>query len=241
MKKFILCADDFGETPEVCEGILQLVSAQRLSAVSCMSNMPSWQQYAANLIKHHDQIAIGLHFNLPSKVLSLIVQSHLGLINKKKIKKALVSQIELFRQQTGFLPDFIDGHQHIHQLPIIRNILVDVYWQYYPEKKAFIRNTNNSSTGFKARIIRCSGAKKLNLLLKKYRIPHNKTFSGIYNFADSSNYHQHFLTFLKETANTGLIMCHPGLGARQNELTYLLDESFLYDLKAHQAQLDNPI
>ena len=34
----------------------------------------------------------------------------------------------------GFAPDFIDGHQHIQQLPIIRDAILDVYLKFFPKK-----------------------------------------------------------------------------------------------------------
>lgn len=237
MKNFILCADDFGETQDICDGILELAAKQRLSAVSCMSNMPYWHENSAKLIEYKDHIAIGLHFNLPGKILPWLIKSHLGLLNKAKIKQELINQIELFRQATGFLPDFIDGHQHVHQLPIIRQILLEVYTSYYPQKSAFIRNTVGYSSSLKAKIIQHTGGVGLKKLLHKLEIPHNTNFSGIYNFSDSKDYHHYFPTFLTETDNNGLIMCHPGRHKRQHELNYFLSDSFTTELTTQQSCL----
>ncbi|WP_240489526.1 ChbG/HpnK family deacetylase [Legionella parisiensis] len=49
-KTIILCADDFGLDPGVSAGILKLVRMGRLSAVSCMVNMPSFIPYAKELL-----------------------------------------------------------------------------------------------------------------------------------------------------------------------------------------------
>ena len=64
MKYFTLCADDFGYSTEVSQGILSLISIERLTATSCMTNMPDWKNSASKLIPYKDQIDIGLHFNL---------------------------------------------------------------------------------------------------------------------------------------------------------------------------------
>lgn len=237
MKKIILCADDFGETQAICDGILALVKQQRLSAVSCMSNTPCWQKNAANLIEHRAHTAIGLHFNLPGRILPWLIKSHLGLLKKKRIKHELINQIELFRQAAGFLPDFIDGHQHIHQLPTIRQALIEVYVTYYPERSAFIRNTVGPTRDLKGKIIQHSGSQQLKKLLVSNNAPHNSNFSGIYNFADSKHYRQYFIQFLAEIKNNGLIMCHPGELDRQNELNYFLSNYFTEDLAAQQTKL----
>ena len=34
----------------------------------------------------------------------------------------------------GFLPDFIDGHHHVHQLPIIRSKLIEIIKKKYFKK-----------------------------------------------------------------------------------------------------------
>ncbi|WP_267256490.1 ChbG/HpnK family deacetylase [Coxiella endosymbiont of Ornithodoros maritimus] len=41
MKSITLCANDYGYTAPVCQAILKLLDNQRLSAVSCIVNMPS--------------------------------------------------------------------------------------------------------------------------------------------------------------------------------------------------------
>lgn len=48
-KTIVLCADDFGLDPGVSEGILKLAHMGRLSAVSCMVNMPGFILYAKEL------------------------------------------------------------------------------------------------------------------------------------------------------------------------------------------------
>jgi predicted glycoside hydrolase/deacetylase ChbG (UPF0249 family) len=47
MKRIVLCADDFGQSAAISQGILQLVQAGRLSAVSCMTEADSWRSISA--------------------------------------------------------------------------------------------------------------------------------------------------------------------------------------------------
>ena len=37
----------------------------------------------------------------------------------------LITQWNHFIEATGKTPDFVDGHQHVHQFPVIRDVLVE--------------------------------------------------------------------------------------------------------------------
>ena len=63
MKSIILCADDFGYNRETSLSIIELLTKQRLSATSCMTNMPNWQEQATQLKALSNSVDIGLHFN----------------------------------------------------------------------------------------------------------------------------------------------------------------------------------
>ncbi|MDA8561990.1 ChbG/HpnK family deacetylase, partial [Gammaproteobacteria bacterium] len=139
MKRIILCADDYGQDPNVSKAIVDLLSHNRLSAVSCMTNSEFWQSYCNLLIPYKQKVDIGLHLNLTEgKYLTLpgqnmnglsnyLVKSHLRILNKNIIKNEFNAQIDTFENNIGCLPDFIDGHQHIHHLPIVRDAVFDIY------------------------------------------------------------------------------------------------------------------
>ena len=217
-KRIILCADDYGMSPEVSEGILQLVKLKRLSAVSCMSNYDNWQASAQYLKPFYGQVNIGLHFNLSGALSKTIALSYLRLLSPQKIKKTLQEQYDLFVDQMGFMPDYLDGHQHIHALPIIRDVVVAFWREKCPGKP--IRCTRTPQRFFKARVINCLGAKALARLLKRHNIPHNGRLLGIYNFKNSQDYAQYFKAFLVQANDGDMIMCHPGGETKTNVSCY---------------------
>ena len=104
-KKIILCAHDFGLNPGVSQALLKLVRMRRLSAVSCMVNMPHFSLYAKELIAVSDNVEIGLHFNLTEgffisqldklcySLPELLAKTHLGLIAKAFIEDELKAQV----------------------------------------------------------------------------------------------------------------------------------------------------
>src|SRR5436190_22116683 len=63
-KNIVLCADDYGQAPAISKGIISLLEKGRLSAVSCMVNMPGRPEAALWLQPFADQADMGLHFNL---------------------------------------------------------------------------------------------------------------------------------------------------------------------------------
>jgi hypothetical protein len=233
MKSITLCADDYGQNTAISQAIITLLREKRLSAVSCMTSMPQWLEHAAWLTPFKAQADIGLHFNLTQgKPLSsafiaaygetfpslptLLRKCYLRQLNKNAVLAELLAQLEQFVVGTGHLPDFIDGHQHIHQLPVIRRLLIDVYRSHLKKHHSYIRCTYHAKSWFRFQepkriIIQLCGAFTLKRLLLLEKIPHNGTFSGVYHFAATKRYADLFTQFLRESEDGGLIMCHPGL------------------------------
>lgn len=260
-KKLSICADDFGLNAGICKGILQLARMQRLSAVSCMVNQPDFLSYAQELLALKNQVQIGLHFNLTEGPLlssntpcyglkELLIKSHLRMIDPLLIAKEFQAQLQCFKRVMGRLPDFIDGHQHIHQFPGIRQIIFDFYDQELSQNGTYIRSTFPSiafaSYQSKIRVLAVAGGKQLHFDLKRLNIPHNSCFLGVYDFAKGTNYRYLFRQWLFEAPNNSLIMCHPGENntdeeaiahARKVEFDYFMSNEFLQDCHEYGVQL----
>ncbi len=263
-KTIMLCADDFGLDSGVSEGILKLVRLGRLSAVSCMVNMPGFIPYAKELLslKKSKHIKMGLHFNLtegyfasiPEKscfhLHELLIKTHLRSMKPSFIAKEFLAQLDQFTQVMQQLPDFIDGHQHVHQFPVIRNVILDLYAQKLKSYGTSIRSTwpsiNLPQYRLKANILSLTGGKALLRQLIKLGIPHNRYFSGIYDFSPDTNYRELFRKWMSLIRENTLIMCHPGESsssadpiahARIKEFNYFLSDEFLNDCQEFHVQL----
>ncbi len=219
-KKITLCADDFGLNASVNQGILNLIDQGKLDATSCMTTMPLWPEAGQELKKRRHQVQCGLHLNFTENtgrgLGQLMRQAFLHQLKSADLIEAIKRQIDAFKVVMGDLPDFIDGHQHVHQLPQIRCALLTVYAEYYPQKTAWIRVSTQPSFWrnfklLKQAVIACSGGLALRRMLDQRGIPHNTSFSGIYDFNPQHAYATLFAQFLQESTDGGLIMCHPGL------------------------------
>lgn len=269
-KSIVLCADDYGQALPISSAILELIEAARISATSCMVNLPHWPAHAARLRTFHGQIDIGLHFNLTTgAAISSVFKKHygaqlpslatclgrafLGLLDQATIEAECDAQLDQFVEHLGFLPDFIDGHQHVHQFPIIRDAVVRVFKRRLKGHPAYMRlvNPRLQLRAFyqkrKHYFINATGTQAFKKALLREGIPHNASFGGIYSFAPKPRYAQLFPQFLQEISDKSLIMCHPGLNeksphdpiskARFAEYEYLKSPVFLTDVEAAKVQL----
>src|SRR5207253_5580574 len=99
---------------------------------------------------------IGLHFNLTEgKPLSreykkiqgdtfqplykVMMLAFMRSLSQPAIEAELHAQLDRFEEQMGYLPDHIDGHQHIHQFPVIRSAIAKVYDERLRANNTYIR------------------------------------------------------------------------------------------------------
>jgi predicted glycoside hydrolase/deacetylase ChbG (UPF0249 family) len=265
-KRIVLCADDYGQAPSISYGILDLIQAGRLTATSCIVNMPHWEHHAKWLMPFAESIDIGLHFNLTEgEPLSseyreryganfmplprLLRKAWMQQLNQSILLAECLAQIDYFKATIGSLPNHLDGHQHVHQFPMIRDAMVEAYqlrMRREKRKQAYIRALDprirflNLVKDPKKIIILASGTRGLRRLLIKHRIPFNASFSGIYSFNEAKHYSRYFMRFLREVTDGGLIMCHPGRALREVtddpiahsrglEYQYFMSEQFMRD------------
>ena len=143
-----LCADDYGISGAVDTAIRDLVVRGRLNATSVMVVAPSLHRTEAtslNLLNGDGQrVAIGLHLTLtaPFSPLSdgyrplregafLTIGATLGhalmhRLNRDAIEREITAQLRMFIHVFGRAPDFIDGHQHVHLFPQVRDAVLKV-------------------------------------------------------------------------------------------------------------------
>ncbi len=273
LTRIVLCADDFGFTPAVSEGILDLVEAGRLSAVSCMAASPHFLEFAKKLKAHAGHIDIGLHLVLtdltPLGPISDLTMDEclpsIGTLTKRALFRQLSKPditAELNRQLDAFInafdcePDFIDGHHHVHQLPVIRDLVLDVIAHRFKASPPWLRVCDEKlTTILRRRVSICRGiaidwfGAYLRQRAKQRGIQVNSGFSGIYDFSGHTPYDQLFDRFTLCVQSGTLIMCHPGrvdetlrnldslVDQRENELAYFLSDTFPAMLRRKSLRL----
>ena len=260
MKSITLCSDDFGENDAICHGILELVKNSRLQAVTVFSEAPGWQTQGPVLLEYSQQIDIGIHLNLTQDfnqqaplfgLGELLIKSHLRLIDKSAIKDSFRRQIDAFTKLSGRLPNFLDGHQHVHAFPVISTALCEVIAEYWPSNKnLYVRDSSKvdmRADGFLTKkLILRAACSSLGPQLENLKVPSPKSFAGVYDFNPSAKMAHLFDQWLSLSQDGSLFMCHPAahgsadaLGpARANEFDYLNSSAFINACERYGVTLD---
>lgn len=275
-RRIWLCADDYGAAPGVSAAIRELISRGRMNATSVMVAAPHFNDEEAaalaRLNASEKRAALGLHVTLtgPLRPLtanfaplrqgrflplnSMLRQATARRLQPEPLVHEIAAQLKKFTDLFGRPPDFLDGHQHIHLFPQVRDAFLHVVAERVPT--AWVRQCGRARRG---RRLRDHKALVLDILslgfrrkAKKLGIGVNPAFAGSYAFKARANYARLFPRFLSGLPDGGLIMCHPGFvdtelkgldsltTLREQEFAFFSSDAFLQVLAEHNVALARP-
>jgi predicted glycoside hydrolase/deacetylase ChbG (UPF0249 family) len=158
----------------------------------------------------------------------------------------------MFVHTFGRPPDFIDGHQHVHLFPQIREAVLEVAKTNAPG--AWLRQCGRVPP--RALSLRDRKAWLLDRLSRDFRqraealgLRTNPGFAGAYAFRDDADFPALFAGFLDQLPDGGMIMCHPGFvdaelqrldpltTLREREYAFLAGDAFPNLLAGHGVAL----
>ena len=230
-RSLILCADDFGLSDGVSATIAELAWMKRLSAISCMAVLDGWPRQARRLKGLGRDVAVGLHLVLTDEqplgvaprlapdgrmpgADPLTAQALLGRAPLMEIGAEINRQFDAFEAERGAPPDFVDGHQHVHMLPGVRTIVIDVMRRRAPG--AWIRDCSDTVKAILSRPFPVRAARSallssgLRQMAERAGVRTNLSFAGYYDFR--ADYASLFPSLLRNASAAHLVMCHPGSG-----------------------------
>ena len=235
MKRVVLCVDDFGLNLEVNQAVLNLVDAGVVSATSCMSQGPAWREGATHLKgERRGRLDVGLHLNLtetfeaaPDAALPLravIGRAVVHALNPQWLKRAVCSQLDAFEAEWGEAPDYVDGHQHVHQLPQVRELLLAELSRRYgaQPRRPWLRLTRArrgpGGVGLKQWVIEALGARSFERMARQAGFTLNGALLGVYGFdADAQAYRRRLQHWLAQAHAGDVLMMHPACPAAFGE------------------------
>ncbi|HYD66235.1 ChbG/HpnK family deacetylase [Azospirillum sp.] len=228
----ILCADDYGLSPGVGAAIRDLIERGRLTATSCMTVCPSWPAEATLLKPLADMADVGLHLTLtdqrplgpmpalaPNGTLpplgALMRKAFSGALKPAEITAEVDRQVAAFTEHFGAPPAYIDGHQHVHQLPVVRDAvaaalsrLPGAYVRLCREpRRAIVRR----GVAVPKTLLISELGGGLAALARASGIPGNTSFRGVYDFSGKVPFGDLMARFLDEPGGRTLVMVHPGI------------------------------
>lgn len=223
-------ADDYALSPGTSAAILELLAAGRITGTSVMTASRFWRDHAANLRFFGGKADIGLHFTLtelaPLGPLPRLAPSgrfpalgtllHDALrrrLDTVEVRAELRRQLDAFEDGLGRPPDFLDGHQHVHVLPGIREQVLAELSHRYSAGTVAVRDCTEAP----ARVLRRGVAVPKALFIGSLSrglsrqagssgIPTNRAFTGIYGFRGDPP----FAAMLAGAVPHTLMMAHPG-------------------------------
>jgi chitin disaccharide deacetylase len=260
-RRIWLVADDYGISPAVSGAIRDLIASGRLSATSVMTSTPSFSQGEATALLDAagSRTAIGLHVTLtgPFKPLTsgfrplrdgaflpLAGMAARALARRHDpalFEAEILSQFAAFHSAFGRAPDYVDGHQHIHVFPQVREALLRALKKTAPQ--AWVRQCGRAAAAPKSfsdpkGYILDALSHRFRRLAQAQGVRTNPAFAGTYSFEPGAVFEKLFPGFLDGLPDGGLIMCHPGkvddelrrldpvTTLRECEYAYFLSQSF---------------
>ncbi|GAA3999285.1 ChbG/HpnK family deacetylase [Comamonas faecalis] len=249
-RTLVLCADDYAQDALIDDAVLHLARAGRLSATSCMTTSPRWREAVAQLLPLRPALQLGLHFNLteshgghyPAHSLhQVLARAYTGRLGAAQMRPLWRAQLDAFEDAVGSAPDFIDGHQHVHQLPGVRHaLLAELQARYRADQMPWLRSTVPAGSLWrdtKAAVIALLGGRAATRQWRRAGLQTNHGFAGVYGFdaPTLSAYAVHMRAWLAQLQDGGLLMCHPATAPvlqdaigiqRPVEYAYLMSDAF---------------
>jgi predicted glycoside hydrolase/deacetylase ChbG (UPF0249 family) len=251
-RRIWLCADDYGIAPGVNRGIRELIARGRLNATSAMVIAPSFNTDEIRALLDTGRAAIGLHLTLtaPFQPLTdftilrggrfLTLANVLGMamarrLDRDALEREIAAQLRAFIDAFGRPPDFVDGHQHVHIFPQIRDAFVHAVSEHAPN--AWVRQCGRIKGQFRG--LHDRKGLLLDILSIGFRrrarragLRFNPAFAGTYSFTPDADFPALFPAFLQGLPDGGLVMCHPGFVdaelERLDPLTTTREHEFAY-------------
>jgi chitin disaccharide deacetylase len=230
--RVVLCADDFGLSEGVSRGILELAESGRISAVSAMTNCPAFSGAAPGLKAFDGRVGIGLHLNLtagaplgpmpglaPKGVLpangEVVARALTARLPRREIAAEIERQLDAFEAAFGRGPDFVDGHQHVHVLPGLRGVLLEVLRRRRLHA-LWLRDPRDDLGAILGRRIAAGKALVVEALAFGFRkhanragFDTNEGFSGYRSFEQPTDVAAVFEAAFARLGRRPVVMCHP--------------------------------
>lgn len=230
----VLVADDYAMTEGVSAGIDRLAAAGRLSATSAMTTSRHWPEHASRIRALSRQLAVGLHLDLTllgplgpmprlapggrlPRIADLTRRALLRQLDRAEIESETERQLDAFERYFGAPPDHLDGHQHAHALPIVRDAVLAVLVRRYKDRPLLVRDPADKLERIRRR--RRAGAKSVILsalssgfgrAVRAAGFVTNDGFAGVSDFATDGSAAD-FRAACIAPGSFHMVMCHPGI------------------------------
>jgi chitin disaccharide deacetylase len=252
MKAVVINADDYAYSAGIDEAILDLAQKGVVTATTALVCSPLWPESAKAL--RDAPLSAGLHLDFTNpfaptnagqavSIKQVIWRCWSRSLKAQHALSSIREQLDRYEQAMGRAPEIVDGHEHVHQFPVIREALLEeLARRYAAAQKPLLRSTAPRAwRGTKAAIIGALGSAALRRKAQAAGFTMTGDFAGVYDFAPQADlaalWHAWFSSISAHTG-TDIVMCHPSydrdqydpndsiLNARIKESAWLGSEAF---------------
>ena len=262
--RLIVHADDFGETAEITAGICQAIEAGAVTSTSIMANMPGTDAALPRVAALSDRASFGVHLNFcEGRPLTagntliddaghfhtkraLFLRALRGQLSPDALEAEITAQIARIHE-AGVRISHVDGHKHLHQLPLVRQAVARVLPRFGIERVRITRLGRLRDARKPATLVREALAWQADRTFRRARLRSPARVVDL----------QAVMRPLPAASGASLardstdgpieLFCHPGTRqadiekpgscARFEELTYLLSSRFQDLLSANRARM----
>jgi predicted glycoside hydrolase/deacetylase ChbG (UPF0249 family) len=227
-----ICADDFGMGAGINAAVIDLAGQGKLSATSAMVRRGAWLAGARALGRIAPaQLDVGLHLDLtpPARpdgpepgLAGLLARTYTRTASVPALRADIRDQFTRFEDAMGRGPAFVDGHRHVHQFPVVRELVLEEIAQRYPTAPPWVRGTapgwRHGPGRWKAALVHALGGPGMEALAAQRGIPMSRRLLGVYDFSgDACGYAQRVADWLAACRNGDVLMCHPAAGTHAGD------------------------
>jgi predicted glycoside hydrolase/deacetylase ChbG (UPF0249 family) len=259
----IVHADDFGETVEITRGICASIEAGAVTSTTIMATMPGTEDALPRVPALADRASFGVHLNLcegrpltrgPTLVnedgefhskRDLFMRAVSGRLAAPEVEAEVSAQIARIRD-AGVRISHVDGHKHLHQLPVVAGAVARVLPRFGIERVRLTRLRRLAALAKPATAMRewlavpAAGQFRRAGLRFPSRVADLKAIMAMVDAAAIDK-------TLREANGIVEMFCHPGTAQadiekpgsceRNAELQFLLSPRFRELMQQHQVRL----
>lgn len=150
----IINADDFGYSKAVTDGIAYAFHNGIVTSTSAMCNMPAIE-YAGKVIQECDGLGLGIHLTLTAG--DPILKTHKTIVDEsghfftrgsalrenidiEEIYAEYEAQVQRFVEVFGYMPDHVDMHHNVNEIPEVWNSARRIAEKYGLEMRRCVEN-----------------------------------------------------------------------------------------------------
>jgi len=247
----VIHADDFGETVSITNGISQGIEAGALTSTSIMANMPATAYALQRVGSLASRASFGVHLNLcegrpltPATTLiglsgeflskqKVIQRALSGKLALEELENEIAAQIALVRD-AGVPISHVDGHKHLHQLPIVSTAVANVLPRFGIGRVRLTRLKSFAALGNKGTLLREVAAWRAARIFRRAGL-HSPVRTVDLGEILHKGFGRRGPGALVDARGAVELCCHPALPATQDkpgshrrpaELEYLLSSGF---------------